>query len=251
MLISRSLWRKLLVTLVVAVGFVLLYETTTLDSRFALTKVTPADPGTPSPGARLKFGATAYCKGRTTASGVNVRSGIAAADPDLLPVGSVVQVDAPGSRHDGVYTIMDTGPKVKGRRLDLYMWSCHEALDFGFASVDLSVLRLGWSPQASEPSLIDRLFRRREAAKRAQAAEEAAAATAAAQVPPSTLPDPGSEPESTSESETSQIPVGTPEPEERGEAMLVEAEATAESSASPSRPNRSRSPAGSASSPSR
>ena len=44
MLISRSLWRKLLVTLVVAVGFVLLYETTTLDSRFALTMVTPAGP---------------------------------------------------------------------------------------------------------------------------------------------------------------------------------------------------------------
>ena len=225
MLISRSLSRKLLVTLVVAVGFVLLYETTTLDSRFALTKVTPADPGTPSPGARLKFGATAYCKGRTTASGVNVRSGIAAADPDLLPVGSVVKVDAPGSRHDGVYTIMDTGPKVQGRRLDLYMWSCHEALDFGYASVDLSVLRLGWSPQASEPTLIGRLFRRREAAKRAQAAEEAAAAAAGAQVPPSTLPDPDGEPEPPSESGTSQIPAAAREAEEGGDAALPEAEA--------------------------
>ena len=249
MLISRSLWRKVLMTLVVAVGFVLLYETTTLDSRFALTKVTPADPGTPSPGARLKFGATAYCKGRTTASGVNVRSGIAAADPDLLPVGSVVKVDAPGSRHDGVYTIMDTGPKVQGRRLDLYMWSCHEALDFGYASVDLSVLRLGWSPQASEPTLIGRLFRRREAAKRAQAAEEAAAA--AAQVPPSTLPDPEGEPEPPSDSEASQPPAATPEPEERGEAPLAEAGVIPGSAAPPSRPKRSRSPDSTGSSPSR
>jgi 3D (Asp-Asp-Asp) domain-containing protein len=250
MLISRSLSRKALATLGVVVGFVLLYETTTLDSRFALTKVTRVDPGTPAPGARLKFGATAYCKGRTTASGVNVRSGIAAADPALLPVGSVVQVDAPGTRHDGVYTIMDTGPMVKGKRLDLYMWSCHEALDFGYATVDLSVLRLGWSPQASEPTLIGRLFRRREAAKRAQAAEEAAAA-ADAQVPPSTLPDPEGESEPPSESKPSQAPAATPEPEERGEAPLAEAGVVPGSAAPPSRPKRSRSPDSAGSSPSR
>jgi 3D (Asp-Asp-Asp) domain-containing protein len=195
MLISRSLGRKALVFLFVIAGFVWLYETTILDSRFVTGHLTTrVDPTAPRPGARLKFGATAYCKGKTTASGVNVRSGIAAADPDLLPVGTVIQVDAPGKRHDGVYTIMDTGPKVKGRRLDLYMWSCYEALDFGYASVDLSVLRLGWNPQASEPTLIDRLFRRREAAKRSQVAGEAEA-QAAKQIPPSTLPGPEPAPE--------------------------------------------------------
>jgi 3D (Asp-Asp-Asp) domain-containing protein len=194
MLISRSLGRKAFAMFVVVVGFVLLYETTILDSRFVTGHLTSVDPMAPHPGARLKFGATAYCKGKTTASGVNVRSGIAAADPDLLPVGSVIQVDAPATRHDGVYTVMDTGPKVKGRRLDLYMWSCYEALDFGYASVDLSVLRLGWNPKASEPSLIDRLFRRREAAKRSQMAA-AAEAQAAAQIPPSTLPGPEPNPE--------------------------------------------------------
>ena len=26
---------------------------------------------------------------------------------------------------------MDTGPKVQGRHVDLYMWSCYEALAFG------------------------------------------------------------------------------------------------------------------------
>lgn len=191
MLISRSLWRKIAATSLVVVGFVLLYETTALDSRFAFRRLTVGDPTAPLPGAHLKFGATAYCKGRTTASGVNVRSGIAAADPALLPVGSVIQVDAPGTRHDGIYTIMDTGPKVQGRRLDLYMWSCHEALRFGYATVDTSVLRLGWSPQASEPGLISRLFRRREAARRSQPPPPAP--EAAAQIPPSTLP--GAEPE--------------------------------------------------------
>ena len=92
--------------------------------------------------------------------------GIAAADPDLLPVGSVVQVDAPGTRYDGVYTVMDTGPRVQGRHLDLYMWSCNEALRFGRTAMRINVLRLGWSPAHSSPGLIDRLFKRRETAAR-------------------------------------------------------------------------------------
>ena len=116
----------------------------------------------PSPGARLQFGATAYCKGSTTASGVAVRSGVAAADPDLLPVGSVVQIDSLPKKYNGIYTIMDTGPRVQGRHIDLYIWSCYEALDFGRRLVRLTVLRLGWNPRASSPSLVDTLFRRRE-----------------------------------------------------------------------------------------
>src|SRR4051812_37089418 len=183
MLISRSIWRKLLATLAVVTAFVLLYETRILDSRFALTRLARTSEPSPRPGTHLSFGATAYCKGTTTTSGVNVRSGIAAADPALLPVGSVIQVDAPGARNDGVYTIMDTGPKVQGRHLDLYMWSCHEALAFGRTGVSIVVLRLGWNPHASSPSIIDRLFRRREATAPVQVPDTP-------QVPPATLPDP-------------------------------------------------------------
>jgi 3D (Asp-Asp-Asp) domain-containing protein len=182
-LISRILWRKAVATVVVVTAFVFLYETRILDSRFGLRLGPAAEVGAlPAQGTRLTFGATAYCKGTTTASGVNVRSGIAAADPALLPVGSVVQVDAPGARNDGVYTIMDTGPKVNGRHLDLYMWSCHEALAFGRVDVSIVVIRLGWSPQASSPSIIDRLFRRREATAPVQVPDMP-------QVPPATLPD--------------------------------------------------------------
>jgi hypothetical protein len=42
------------------------------------------------------------------------------------------------------------------------MWSCHEALELGRRSMTLTVLRLGWNPQASRPTLVDRLFRQRE-----------------------------------------------------------------------------------------
>ena len=163
LVISRSVWRKLMVTSVAIVGFVLAYEVSMFDSR---EEAPPGivDPTVPAAGSRQLFTATAYCKGTTTASGVGVRTGIAASDPALLPVGSVVNVTTGRTKYNGVYTIMDTGPSVQGRLLDLYMWSCHEALAFGRQQIELTVLRLGWNPNASTPSLIDRLFRRREAA---------------------------------------------------------------------------------------
>ena len=163
LVISRSVWRKLMVTFVAIVGFVLAYEVSMFDSR---DEAPPGivDPTLPAAGSRQLFTATAYCKGTTTASGVGVRTGIAASDPALLPVGSVVNVTTGNTKYNGVYTIMDTGPKVQGRLLDIYMWSCHEALAFGRQQIELTVLRLGWNPNASTPSLVDRLFRRREAA---------------------------------------------------------------------------------------
>jgi 3D (Asp-Asp-Asp) domain-containing protein len=164
MLLSRSSGRKIVATAFAAVGFALLYEVTVLDSRYAARQAELREKtASPSPGARLRFTATAYCKGTTTASGVNVRTGIAAADPDLLPVGSVIQVDRLGERYNGVYTVMDTGPKVHGRHIDIYMWNCFEALELGRRSMLITVLRLGWNPRASAPSLVDRLFRQREA----------------------------------------------------------------------------------------
>ena len=69
----------------------------------------------PLPGARLAFSATAYCKGIVTASGVPVQSGVAAADPELLPVGSVIEIDSLPQKYNGIYTVMDTGPAVQGR----------------------------------------------------------------------------------------------------------------------------------------
>jgi len=166
MFLSRSTGRKIVATTTAAVTFALLYEVTTLDSRYAArhAEVRLAD-ATPTPGARLRFTATAYCKGTTTASGVNVRTGIAAADPDILPVGSVIQVERLSDKYNGIYTIMDTGPRVQGRHIDIYMWSCHEALELGRRSMQVVVLRLGWNPKASTPTLIERLFRQREKAQ--------------------------------------------------------------------------------------
>jgi 3D (Asp-Asp-Asp) domain-containing protein len=162
MLLSTSAWRKVLATTVAILGFALFFEASMLDSRPFTDVLTLQDFRRPEAGSRLRFTATAYCKGTTTASGVNVRHGIAAADPTLLPVGSVIRVDNLQDRYNGIYTVMDTGPKVQGRHVDIYLWSCFEALELGRRPISLTVLRLGWNPQASSPSLVDRLFRQRE-----------------------------------------------------------------------------------------
>jgi 3D (Asp-Asp-Asp) domain-containing protein len=164
-ILSRSNGRKAAALFVLIVAFVLAYETQMFDSQSAPWQRIICNSG-PQPGAKLNFDATAYCKGSTTASGVAARTGVAAADAQLLPVGSVVNIATGDLKYNGVYTIMDTGPKVQGRILDLYMWNCNEALSFGRRNVQITVLRLGWDPRASSPSIIDRVFRRREAARR-------------------------------------------------------------------------------------
>ncbi len=150
MTLAHSARGKVLVGALAAFGMFLIYEAAIFDPR----GITYAGAGILTrPGERTEFTATAYCKGQTTASGVRVKSGMAAADPELLPLGSVIAVDGVAERLRGIYTVLDTGPKIKGRRLDLYMWSCHEALEFGRRPIEVTVLRLGWSPKNTAPSL--------------------------------------------------------------------------------------------------
>ena len=100
-------------------------------------------------GKRVSFTATAYCAGTHTASGVRVTEGIAAADPSLVPIGSVIRVSGLPPRFNGVYTVMDTGSKIKGRRLDLYLRDCDAAVRFGRRPASVSIVRRGWRPQAT------------------------------------------------------------------------------------------------------
>jgi 3D (Asp-Asp-Asp) domain-containing protein len=182
--IAESNWKKAIATISVATVFVSLYEIQTRDSKSEATVTTVSETvAMPQAGSRLMFSATAYCKGETTASGVGVRTGIVAADPAILPVGSVVRLETQNPRYSGVWTVMDTGPAVRGRTVDLYLWSCKEALQFGRRKVRLSVLRLGWNPENSVPGLVDTLFRKREAESK----------KAAPIVPAPVAPAPGSD----------------------------------------------------------
>jgi 3D (Asp-Asp-Asp) domain-containing protein len=86
---------------------------------------------------------TAYCQGTRTATGVRVAPGIAAADPRVFPLGSSVRVSGLHGRYDGVYQVLDTGSRVRGRHLDLYLPNCKEARLFGRRSALASILRRG------------------------------------------------------------------------------------------------------------
>ena len=55
-----------------------------------------------------------------------------------------VEVDRVATRYQGIYSVLDTGPMIQGRKLDLYMWSCPEATNFGRQKVRVTVLRRGW-----------------------------------------------------------------------------------------------------------
>jgi len=160
-IISDRFWRRAIVTAIAAVGFVSFYEVTALDSKYAARLAGLHETSAPPlPGARLAFSASAYCKGLVTAAGVAVQSGVVAADPEVLPVGSVIEVDSLPSKYNGIYTVLDTGPTVQGRQIDIYMWNCNEALEFGRKPVHMTVMRMGWNPRATTPTFVDRFFRR-------------------------------------------------------------------------------------------
>jgi len=96
----------------------------------------------------MRVTATAYCHGGRTQSGAHTRSGIVAADPRVLPVGSIVRIlDGPTP---GLYTVMDTGAAVKGRRIDVYIPSCARARKFGRRTVSVVVMRHGWDPATAD-----------------------------------------------------------------------------------------------------
>src|SRR5687767_3871390 len=79
------------------------------------------------------FTATAYCLKGRTATGGGVRRGIVAADPRVLPLGTRISMNA-GS-YSGSYLVADTGGAVKGRKLDIWVPSCSEAIRFGRRTV--------------------------------------------------------------------------------------------------------------------
>ncbi|GAB4240208.1 MAG: hypothetical protein Kow00109_15260 [Acidobacteriota bacterium] len=94
------------------------------------------------------FEATAYCDFGITRSGALVRRGMVAADPNVLPLGSVIEIEA--GDYSGIYTVMDTGAVVKGKILDIYVPSYEEAVQFGRQKVKVRVLRRGWHPEAGQ-----------------------------------------------------------------------------------------------------
>jgi 3D (Asp-Asp-Asp) domain-containing protein len=116
--------------------------------------LTPASGSPPSSGTRRRptiryFIATAYSVEGTGASGKWSHPGTVAADRKVLPLNSRIRIYGAG-RYSGEYTVEDTGGKVDGHHIDVYMPSRAEAKKFGRQRVKVLVLKYG-DDEASPP----------------------------------------------------------------------------------------------------
>ncbi len=92
---------------------------------------------------RFEVSSTAYCLRGAMRTGVRTRNGMAAADPRVIPLGSVVRLTHPDGREVGIFVIMDTGGAIRGRDVDIYMASCGDARRWGRKRLVAEVLEIG------------------------------------------------------------------------------------------------------------
>lgn len=103
----------------------------------------------PEAGARqvLEMTATAYAPGphdngpwgTKTHLGTEVRPGVIAVDPRIIPLGSRVMIKYPNGTTE--YAVAeDTGGAIKGHRIDVAKWTVAEAYRFGIKPVQVYVL---------------------------------------------------------------------------------------------------------------
>jgi 3D (Asp-Asp-Asp) domain-containing protein len=78
----------------------------------------------------------------TGASGKWSHPGTVAADRQILPLNSRIRVYGAG-RYSGEYTVEDTGSKVDGHHIDVFMPSLAEAKKFGRQRVKVVILKFG------------------------------------------------------------------------------------------------------------
>lgn len=107
-------------------------ETVVVPPRVVLPR---DEPQGPQETRTCVFTVTAYCPCEKccgeyangyTATGAKATQGVTiAADPDVLPMGTEIELDG------HTYTVQDTGGAISGNRLDLYFDSHEDALQWG------------------------------------------------------------------------------------------------------------------------
>jgi 3D (Asp-Asp-Asp) domain-containing protein len=106
---------------------------------FLLFSSLPAFADQPIDGSYI---ATAYAQQGVTASGEYTHRHVVAADPDILPLGTRIKVTRAG-RYSGEYVVADTGGKIQGRKLDIFLPSEEACRKFGKRKVNVKVIQLG------------------------------------------------------------------------------------------------------------
>jgi 3D (Asp-Asp-Asp) domain-containing protein len=121
-----------------------------------LTETPPETPVEAAAAPAVPYLATAYSLRGKTASGRMVNTGLIAADPRVLPLGSRVRLEA--GTFSGEYLVADTGARVRGKRIDIWTPSSHQAMRFGRRLVKLTVLSFGGkrAPKTATPVIAAR-----------------------------------------------------------------------------------------------
>lgn len=114
----------------------------------ACMTVWPTFSATRPPNLNGSYVATAYSVTGITASSQWTHRHVVAADPDVLPLGSRIKIKRAG-RYSGEYVVADTGAKIQGRRLDIYMPNTQECMRFGSRPVRVRVIQLGDGTKAT------------------------------------------------------------------------------------------------------
>lgn len=81
-------------------------------------------------GEPIRVEITAYCLSGTTRRGRWVRPGIVAADPRVFPLSRYIEL-FDGDRYLGKFLVDDTGDKIKGQHIDMWVPTCRQAIVFG------------------------------------------------------------------------------------------------------------------------
>jgi 3D (Asp-Asp-Asp) domain-containing protein len=94
------------------------------------------EPEPPEP-ETITFEATAYTwTGYRTATGVWPSRGTIATDPRVIPLGTELYIEGYGPA-----VAADTGGAIQGQRIDLYMDTKHECLQWGRRKVEVQIRR--------------------------------------------------------------------------------------------------------------
>ena len=106
------------------------------------TVVTQPNPGAPADYSRVLIcEATAYTGGGITASGLPAQYGRVAVDPRVIPLGSQLYIESEdGSYVYGYAVAADTGGAIKGNKVDIYLDSYNQAIQFGRRNLRVYVI---------------------------------------------------------------------------------------------------------------
>ena len=85
----------------------------------------------------LNVKAYAYTGGGITATGTKARYGTLAVDPKVIPYGTKVYI----KELDKVFTAEDCGGGIKGNKIDIYMNTKEECINWGVRNITLYILK--------------------------------------------------------------------------------------------------------------